>query len=140
MSKTFQLDIVSAEKSLFSGLAKQVDVPGVIGELGIFPGHSPLLTKIKPGTVNIIAEDGQSEVFFVSGGMLEVQPKIVTILADTAERAEHLDEAAAVEAKKRAEQIIAEQKNDVDYARAIADLAEAVARIQAIRQQKNRIK
>ena len=121
MSKTFQLDIVSAEKSLFSGQAKQVDVPGAMGELGIFPGHSPLLTKIKPGTVNIVAEDGKSDVLFVSGGMLEVQPTLVTILADTAERAEHLDEAAAVDAKKRAEQIIAEQKNDVDYARAIAD-------------------
>jgi F-type H+-transporting ATPase subunit epsilon len=132
MVMTVHVNIVSAEAAIFSGLATMVFAPGVMGELGIMPRHAPLLTKIKPGEVRIRTEDGNEEFFYVSGGMLEVQPHIVTILADTAARAKDLDEAAAQAAKQRAEQALKDKKGDIDLAQAEAELAEAIAQIKAI--------
>jgi len=132
MAMTVHVDIVSAEAEIFSGLATMVFAPGVMGELGILPRHAPLLTKIKPGEVRIRTEDGGEEFFYVSGGMLEVQPHLVTILADTAARAKDLDEAAAQAAKQRAEQVLKDKKGDIDLAQAEAELAEAIAQIKAI--------
>ena len=132
MVMTVHVDIVSAEAAIFSGLATLVFAPGVMGELGIMPRHAPLLTKIKPGEVRIRTEDGGEEYFYVSGGMLEVQPHGVTILADTAARAKDLDEAAAQAAKQRAEQTLKDKKGDIDLAQAEAELAEAIAQIKAI--------
>ncbi|MEJ2565458.1 MAG: F0F1 ATP synthase subunit epsilon [Gammaproteobacteria bacterium] len=132
MAMTVHVDIVSAEAAIFSGLATMVFAPGVMGELGIMPRHAPLLTKIKPGEVRIQTEDGNEEFFYVSGGMLEVQPHVVTILADTAARAKDLDEAAAQAAKERAEQLLRDKKGDIDLAQAEAELAEAIAQIKAI--------
>jgi F-type H+-transporting ATPase subunit epsilon len=132
MVMTVHVDIVSAEAAIFSGLATLVFAPGVMGELGIMPRHAPLLTKIKPGEVRIRTEDGGEEFFYVSGGMLEVQPHGVTILADTAARAKDLDEAAAQAAKQRAEQTLKDKKGDIDLAQAEAELAEAIAQIKAI--------
>ena len=132
MVMTVHVDIVSAEAAIFSGLATLVFAPGVMGELGIMPRHAPLLTKIKPGEVRIRTEDGNEEYFYVSGGMLEVQPHGVTILADTAARAKDLDEAAAQAAKQRAEQVLKDKKGDIDLAEAEAQLAEAIAQIKAI--------
>jgi len=132
MVMTVHVDIVSAEAAIFSGLATLVFAPGVMGELGIMPRHAPLLTKIKPGEVRIRTEDGNEEYFYVSGGMLEVQPHGVTILADTAARAKDLDEAAAQAAKQRAEQALKDKKGDIDLAQAEAELAEAIAQIKAI--------
>jgi len=132
MVMTVHVDIVSAEAAIFSGLATIVFAPGVMGELGIMPRHAPLLTKIKPGEVRIRTEDGSEEYFYVSGGMLEIQPHGVTILADTAARAKDLDEAAAQAAKQRAEQALKDKKGDIDLAQAEAELAEAIAQIKAI--------
>jgi F-type H+-transporting ATPase subunit epsilon len=132
MVMTVHVNIVSAEAAIFSGLATMVFAPGVMGELGIMPRHAPLLTKIKPGEVRIRTEDGNEEFFYVSGGMLEVQPHIVTILADTAARAKDLDEAAAQAAKERAEQVLRDHKGEMDLAEAEAQLAEAIAQIKAI--------
>ena len=132
MAMTVHVDIVSAEAAIFSGLATMVFAPGVMGELGIMPRHAPLLTKIKPGEVRIRTEDGNEEFFYVSGGMLEIQPHIITILADTAARAKDLDEAAAQAAKQRAEQALKDKKGDIDLAQAEAELAEAIAQIKAI--------
>ena len=129
---TVHVDIVSAEAEIFSGLATMVFAPGVMGELGILPRHAPLLTKIKPGEVRIRTEDGNEEYFYVSGGMLEIQPHGVTILADTAARAKDLDEAAAQAAKERAEQALKDKKGEIDLAEAEAQLAEAIAQIKAI--------
>jgi F-type H+-transporting ATPase subunit epsilon len=132
MAMTVHVDIVSAEAAIFSGLATMVFAPGVMGELGIMPRHAPLLTKIKPGEVRIRTEDGNEEFFYVSGGMLEIQPHVITILADTAARAKDLDEAAAQAAKQRAEQALKDKKGDIDLAQAEAELAEAIAQIKAI--------
>jgi F-type H+-transporting ATPase subunit epsilon len=132
MAMTVHVDIVSAEAAIFSGLATMVFAPGVMGELGIMPRHAPLLTKIKPGEVRIVTDEGNEEFFYVSGGMLEVQPHVVTILADTAARAKDLDEAAAQAAKERAEQALKDQKGEMDLAEAEAQLAEAIAQIKAI--------
>jgi len=132
MAMTVHVNIVSAEAEIFSGLATMVFAPGVMGELGIMPRHAPLLTKIKSGEVRIRTEDGEEESFYVSGGMLEVQPNLVTVLADTAARAKDLDEAAALAAKQRAEQALKDKKGDIDLAQAEAELAEAVAQIRAI--------
>ena len=132
MAMTVHVNIVSAEAEIFSGLATMVFAPGVMGELGIMPRHAPLLTKIKPGEVRIRTEGGEEESFYVSGGMLEVQPNLVTVLADTAARAKDLDEAAALAAKQRAEQALKDKKGDIDLAQAEAELAEAVAQIRAI--------
>ena len=132
MAMTVHVNIVSAEAEIFSGLATMVFAPGEMGELGIMPRHAPLLTKIKPGEVRIRTEDGNEEFFYVSGGMLEVQPNLVTVLADTAARAKDLDEAAAQAAKQRAEQALKDRKGDIDLAQAEAELAEAIAQIKAI--------
>jgi F-type H+-transporting ATPase subunit epsilon len=131
--KLIKLDIVSAEKALFSGDVQRVEVTGSMGELGIHPGHTPLLTSLKPGQVFVTMEDGHEEVFYMSGGMLEVQPSIVTVLADVAERAADIDEAAAIAAKERAEKMIESKKADIDYAEATIELANAVAQLRAIK-------
>jgi F-type H+-transporting ATPase subunit epsilon len=142
MSMTVHLDIVSAEKSFFSGLVEMVVVTGDLGELGISPGHAPLLTSLRPGQVRatIPGDHPTEEVFYISGGMLEVQPNVVTVLADVVERAEDLNEAAALEAKEKAEELLADQKADFDYSKAAAELAEAVAQIQAIRKLRKKTK
>lgn len=137
-SVTLRLDIVSAEKEIFSGEAEMVFVSGLMGELGIAPGHAPLLTPLKPGNVKALLPNKQEELFYVSSGMLEVQPFVVTVLADTALRAADIDEAAAIEAKEKAEQAIANKSADIDMARAAAELAEAIAQIRTIQNLKKR--
>ena len=132
MAMTIHVDIVSAETEIFSGPAEMVFAPAMMGEVGIAPRHSPMLTQIKPGEVRVIKQGGEEEVFYASGGMLEIQPHVVTVLADTALRAKDVDEAAALEAKKRAEEALKDRKSDVDYARAQAELAEAIAQLQTI--------
>jgi F-type H+-transporting ATPase subunit epsilon len=140
MALTLHVDVVSAEKSLFSGLAEVVVVPGEMGELGIYPRHAPLLTRIKPGSVRIkLPFQSEEELIYVSGGMLEVQPSVVTILADTAIRGADLDEARALEAKLAAEEAIKNRVSDVDYAQAQAELIEAVAQLRAIQQIRKQI-
>ncbi|HEC15007.1 MAG TPA: F0F1 ATP synthase subunit epsilon [Sedimenticola sp.] len=133
MAMTIHVDIVSAEGAIHSGLAEMVYAPAVMGEVGIAPRHTPLVTRLQPGEVRI-DEGGGKEMqhFYVSGGMLEVQPHVVTILADTAIRAHDLDEAAALEAKRRAEDALAGQVADFEYAKAQAELAEAAAQLRAI--------
>lgn len=126
------VDIVSAEGSIFSGEAVMVFAPAEMGEIGIAPRHSPLITRLRTGEVRVQAENGEEQMFFVSGGMLEVQPSMVTVLADTALRARDIDEAAAMKAKQEAEEALSEQKGDIDMARAQAELAEAVARLKFI--------
>lgn len=131
-------DIVSAEKEIFSGRVTLVSVTGSAGELGILPGHTPLLTGIAPGPVKLALENGEEEVFFASGGFLEVQPDVVTVLADTAARAEDLDEAAAQAAREAAEHDLAERAGDIDYSVAAAQLAEASARQRTIEELRKR--
>ncbi len=132
MSMTMHVEIVSAETSLYSGPAEMVFAPAIMGEVGIAPRHTQLLTRLKPGQVRIQLKGGETENVYVSGGMLEVQPHVVTVLADTAVRAHDLDEAAAVEAKQRAERMLADRTSDIEYAKAQAELAEAVAQLRAI--------
>lgn len=141
MVMSVHVDVVSAEESIFSGLAEMVVVPGEQGELGIYPRHAPLLTRIKPGSVRIKLADKQGEeaLIYVSGGILEVQPNVVTVLADTAIRGADLDEARAQEAKRAAEEAIKNRSSDLDYARAQAELAEAVAQIQAIQKLRKQV-
>ncbi len=138
MAKNLHVDIVSAEQAIFSGEAEMVIAPGEAGELGILPEHTPLLTRIKPGTVRIIAADKVEEVIYVSGGMMEVQPDIVTILADTSIRAHDLDEAKALEAKRLAEDAIVSRTGAMEVAKAQAELAEAAAQLAAIRKLRER--
>jgi F-type H+-transporting ATPase subunit epsilon len=134
MAKTFHVDIVSAEQAIFSGEATMLIAPGEAGELGILPEHMPLLTRIKPGTLRIqTAEGGEEEVIYVSGGMMEVQPDVVTVLADTSVRAHDLDEAKALEAKRLAEEAISNRTGVMEIAKAQAELAEAAAQLAAIR-------
>ena len=134
MAKTLHVDVVSAEQSIFSGEATMVIAPGEAGELGILPDHAPLLTRIKPGTVRLQRPEGaEEEVIYVSGGMMEVQPDVVTILADTSVRAHDIDEAKALEAKRLAEEAIANRIGHMEIAKAQAELAEAVAQLGAIR-------
>ena len=130
---TIHVDVVSAEASIFSGEAKFVALPGESGELGILPKHTPLITRIKPGAVRIEKADGSEEFVFVAGGFLEVQPNVVTVLADTAIRGHDLDEAKANEAKQRAEESLRNKDAAIDYAAAQAELASAVAQLAAIR-------
>jgi F-type H+-transporting ATPase subunit epsilon len=133
MAMTVQVDVVSAEESIFSGLAEVVIVPGVSGELGIYPRHSPLLTRIKPGSVRLkLPNETEDTLIYVSGGMLEVQPFVVTILADTAIRGADLDESRALEAKRIAEEAMKNRTSDIDYAAAQAELAEAIAQLSLI--------
>ncbi len=132
MAKTIQCDIVSAEGNIYSGAVELLSAVGVNGELGVLPGHAPLLTELKPGPVRVIEANGQEQVFYVSGGMLEIQPKIASILADTAQRADNVDEAAAEQAKKEALEALMDQKSDMDYSFAAAQLAEAMAQLRAL--------
>lgn len=132
MAMTVHVDVVSAEKSIFSGLAEFVALPGESGELGILPGHVPLITRIKPGTVRIKLPHDKEELIFVAGGLLEVQPGLVTVLADTAIRGADLDQAKAQEAKRRAEEALVNRSAAMDYARAQAELSEAIAQLSAI--------
>jgi F-type H+-transporting ATPase subunit epsilon len=135
MAMTVHVDVVSAEEQIFSGLAEVVVVPGEMGELGIYPRHTALMTRIKPGAVRIKRPDQEEEeLIYVSGGMLEVQPNVVTILADTAIRGGDLDEARALEAKQSAEEAMKNRVSDIDYAQAQAELAEAIAQLRAIQQ------
>jgi F-type H+-transporting ATPase subunit epsilon len=134
MANTIHVDVVSAEEQIYSGEAEFVVLPGEAGELGIYPRHTPLITRIKPGTVRIQPEGGgDEELIFVAGGILEVQPKVVTVLADTAIRGHDLDEAKALEAQKRAEETLHDRSGKLEYAKAAAELAEAAAQIAAIR-------
>jgi F-type H+-transporting ATPase subunit epsilon len=140
MKKTIELDIVSAEASIFNGKVTFVSVTGTVGELGIHPGHSPLLTALKPGQIRAVLENGSEEVFYMSGGMLEVQPSMISILADTAFRADDLDEAAALTAKSRAEKILQQKVDGIEYSTALAELAEAAAQLRAISMLRDKIK
>ena len=135
---SIHVDVVSAEQEIFSGLAEVVIVPAQMGEVGIYPRHAPMITRIKPGSVRIkIPEQTEDELIYVSGGMLEVQPSIVTILADTAIRGADLDEAKALEAKVRAEEAMKDKSSKIDYAKAQAELAESLAQIAAIEKIRN---
>lgn len=130
---TLHVDVVSAEENIFTGEAKFVALPGELGELGIYPRHTPLITRIKPGAVRIQrADNGEEELVFVAGGILEVQPDRVTVLADTAIRGRDLDEAKAQEAKKRAEEAIRNAKSEIDLAMAQSEFATMAAQIAAI--------
>ena len=130
---TIQVDVVSAEEMIFSGMAKFVALPGESGELGIMPGHTPLITRIKPGAVRIEKADGSEEFVFVAGGILEVQPHHVTVLSDTAIRGKDLDEAKANDARKQAEESLKNAKSDIDMARAQSELAVLAAQLTALR-------
>ncbi|HEC12276.1 MAG TPA: F0F1 ATP synthase subunit epsilon [Acidiferrobacteraceae bacterium] len=133
MAMTLHVDIVSAEEEIFSGTATMVFAPAVMGEVGITPRHTPLLTRLKPGEVRVRTREGEEIFFYVSGGMLEVQPHVVTVLSDTAIRAKDLDEAAATAAKEKAEKAMADQKSDFEYAQAQIELAQALAQLSTLR-------
>ncbi len=135
---SIHVDIVSAEREIFSGPAEMVFAPAVLGEVGIAPGHTPLLTQLGPGEVRLKFEDGSDEAFYVSGGVLEVQPKVVTILSDAAERAEDLDEAAVLKAKEAAESMLQDRDGSIDYALARSELAETMAQLQTIQRLRRR--
>lgn len=140
MAITTHLDIVSAEQEIFSGVVEMLVATGELGEIGVVPGHAPLLTLLKPGEIRVTLPGGTQEIYYVSGGMLEVQPYYVTVLADAVERAEELDEAAAQAAKARAEEAIASKAADLDYSKAAAELARAAAQIRAIQKIRKHIK
>ncbi|MCF9046729.1 F0F1 ATP synthase subunit epsilon [Acinetobacter nectaris] len=135
---TMQCDIVSVKESIYSGAVTMLIAKGAGGELGIMPNHMPLVTLLQPGPIRVILENDQEEIVYVSGGVLEVQPHVVTVLADTATRAENLDEAAILEARKNAEQLLANQKSDLDAAAALASLSEIAGQLETIRKIKNR--
>ena len=139
MAMTMHVNIVSAEQEIFSGTAEQVIAPAKMGEVGIYPRHTQLLTQLKAGEVRVVKQGGEEEFYFVSGGMLEVQPHVVTVLADTALRARDLDEAKVMEAKARAEQALEDRQSDVDYATAEAELAEAIAQLQTIQRLRKKL-
>ena len=138
MASTVLCTIVSAEQEIYSGQVEMVVATGTIGELGIMPGHTPLLTGVKPGPVRLLIEGGNEEIFFASGGYIEVQPGVVTILADTALRADDIDEAAAVAAQRKAEQEQGDQNSDIDFARVLADLQEQAAMLRTVRKLRER--
>ena len=138
MAMTMHVEIVSAESEIYTGTVEALFAPAVDGEVGIMPRHTPLLTQLKPGEVRVIKQGGEEEFYFVSGGMLEVQPHIVTVLADIAVRAKSLDEAAARQAKKRAEQAMEDRVSGKEYATAEAELAQAVAQLQTIQRLRQR--
>lgn len=132
MATIIQIDVVSAEESIFSGEAAFVVAPALMGEVGIYPRHTPMLTSIKPGALRIKLADGNEQLIFVSGGILEVQPGLVTVLADTAIRGHDLDEAKALEVKRLAEETLNSNASEVNYALAQSELVEALAQLQAI--------
>ncbi|MFZ5653834.1 MAG: F0F1 ATP synthase subunit epsilon [Pseudomonadota bacterium] len=138
MAMTFHCDIVTAEKSMFSGLVELLVVTGELGELGVTYGHAPLLTAIRPGPVRVIRPGGEEELYFISGGFLEVQPHVVTVLADTGDRAGDLDEAAALEAKREAEQALEQRGAEMEYSAALSRLGEAAARLRTIEELRKR--
>ncbi len=135
---TIRVEIVSAEEAIWLGSGSMVFAPAEMGEVGIAPQHAPLLTRLKPGEVRVQQEDGDEKFFFVSGGLLEVQPKVVTVLSDTAVRAADLDEAQALEAQRKAEQDLADKSSQMDLAKAQAELAQAVAQLKAIQKLKKK--
>jgi F-type H+-transporting ATPase subunit epsilon len=134
MVMTVHCDVVSAEEKIYSGLVEMLIATGSEGELGIAPSHAPLLTALKPGPVRVIKQGGEEEIFYVSGGYLEVQPTLITLLADTAARADDMDEAAALEAKREAEKALANKTGEFEYSRAAGELAEAAAQLRTIQQ------
>ncbi len=140
MSQTIRVDIVSAEAEIFSGDATMVVATGELGELGITPRHAPLITRLKPGHVDVLLEGGERQQFYVSGGILEVQPQVVTVLADTAARAADLDESSAQRAKKEAEEALANRSDAMEIAEAQAKLAEAMAQLQALERMRKNLK
>jgi len=133
MSMTMHINIVSAESEIYSGTVTQVFAPAEMGEVGVLPRHAPMLSTLKPGVVRVISQDGEEHSFYVSGGILEIQPHVVTILSDTALRAADIDESAALEAKSRAESAMKDKASDMDYAKAKSELIEAVAQIEALK-------
>jgi F-type H+-transporting ATPase subunit epsilon len=139
MAMTLHVDIVSAEAEIFSGTATMVFAPAEMGEVGVAPRHAPLVTRLKPGEVRVQTQEGDELSFFVSGGLLEVQPHVVTVLADTAIRADDLDEAHAQEAKARAEKMLSDKSADIDYAKAQAELAQSIAQLAAIKKLRERM-
>lgn len=138
MAKTIRCDIVSAKEAIYSGTVELVVAHGALGDIGVTPGHAALLTQLNPGPVRVVREGGEEEVYYVSGGVMEVQPHIVTILADTAIRANDVDEAAAEQARKAAAEALANQKSELDTSAALAALAEAAAQLRTLQQMKNR--
>ncbi|MGB0466017.1 MAG: F0F1 ATP synthase subunit epsilon [Pontibacterium sp.] len=134
MAMTVHCDIVSAEEEVFSGLIEFVSVTGSLGDLGIYPGHAPLLSELKPGPVELRKQGGEQDVFYISGGFLEVQPHRITVLADSALHAGDLSEAAVMEAKKHAEQAMGDQTSEFEYSRAASQLAEATAQLRTLQQ------
>lgn len=140
MALTVHCDVVSAEEKIYSGLVEMLIATGSEGDLGIQPGHAPLLTALKPGPVRVVKQGGEEEVIYVSGGYLEVQPTIITLLADTAVRAKDVDEAAALEAQREAEKALANQTGEFEYSRAAAELAEAVAQLRTLQKLRNKVK
>ena len=133
MAMTMHVNIVSAEQEIYSGTVIQVFAPAEMGEVGIMPRHAPMLSTLKPGVVRVISQEGDEQAFFVSGGILEIQPHVVTILSDTALRAADIDESAALEAKSRAEAAMKDKASDQDYAKAKSELVAAVAQIEALK-------
>jgi F-type H+-transporting ATPase subunit epsilon len=135
---TIHVDIVSAEREIFAGDAEMVFAPAVLGEVGILPGHAPMLTQLRPGEVRVQIKGGEQQAFYVSGGMLEVQPRMVTVLSDTALRAHDLDEAAVLKAKQEAEDALRDRSGKIDFAKAQAELAELAAQLQTIQRLRRR--
>lgn len=135
---TMQCDVVSVNESIYSGTVTMLVAKGAGGELGVMPGHTPLVTLLQPGPIRVLLEDGTEEIVYVSGGVLEIQPHVVTVLADTAIRAENLDESAILDARKNAEQMLANQKTEMDSAAALASLSEIAGQLETIRKIKNR--
>ena len=140
MTDSVHLDIVSLKAPIFSGEVQMLAAVGELGDLGIYPGHTPLLTPLKPGPVKVIDSQGDEQVFYVSGGMLEVQPYLVTVLADAAVRADDLDEAAAIEARKQAEQLLRGQKTEMEFSTVLSELAETAAQLRTIQTIRKRAK
>ncbi|WP_127478746.1 F0F1 ATP synthase subunit epsilon [Sulfurivermis fontis] len=140
MAMTMHVDVVSAEASIFSGTVEAVFAPAQEGEVGIMPRHSPFLAQLKPGQVRVVKQGGEEDFFYVSGGMLEVQPHTVTVLADTALRARDMDEAAALQAKERAEQAMRDRTGAMEWAEAQAELAQAIAQLQMIQRMREKTK
>ncbi|OPX55676.1 ATP synthase F1 subcomplex epsilon subunit [Oceanospirillum multiglobuliferum] len=139
MAMTVHCDIVSAEESIYSGRVELVVAAGVLGDLGIAPGHAPLLSELQPGPVRIIKQNGEEEIFFVSGGFIEVQPNLVTLLADSAVRAKEIDEAQAAQAKAEAERLLVNQSSEFEYSKAAAELAQAAARLRTVQQLRRKL-
>jgi F-type H+-transporting ATPase subunit epsilon len=139
MSMTIDVEIVSAEAKVYSGTAELVVIPALQGEIGVAPRHAPLLTQLKPGSVRILLQGKEEEIFYVQGGLVEIQPHLVSIMADTALRAEALDEAAALEVEKRSKRALMEPESDLAYSKALAELAQALAQLRTIQQLRKKL-